>query len=183
TRYFTLLNCGAVAATRLWASHDVQEGEEQQHWQWDLRGGVFLTAVRQYCRALQGKIDYNSAATLFCDEEHVSSDYVGFVTQKASNPERPLTIYRSYLLVALVLFGFHKDAVRLGETLLGNMDDIWCMRYVYSNLFYLSLSYLSLIREEPSRQDRDELLNRVASARKKLHLVSSSSNVNYNVWV
>ncbi|KAL2358534.1 putative histidine kinase HHK1p [Cryomyces antarcticus] len=174
------VSAGAVAATRLWASHDVQEGEEQQHWQWDLRGGVFLTAVRQYCRALQGKIDYNSAATLFCDEEHVSSDYVGFVTQKASNPERPLTIYRSYLLVALVLFGFHKDAVRLGETLLGNMDDIWCMRYVYSNLFYLSLSYLSLIREEPSRQDRDELLNRVASARKKLHLVLAAEVADVN---
>ncbi len=92
---------GAVAVTRLWSGDDLADVEsfitdapdDFPAWQHDIRGGVFLISVGQYARALQGKTYSESAETVFCDSVHNTADYMNFLGGKATNPERPRSVY------------------------------------------------------------------------------------------
>ena len=186
-----LLNLGVIAAYRVWASEDLQEveayiattAEEFPDWSQNLRGGGILTGVRQYARALQGKTLIKSAATIMDDEQHNADSYIDFVRSQASNPTRTMTIYESYNLVSLFRYGYLREALALGEKLMPSMDEIWCMRYTYSNLFYMALSLVSSIREESDRPDRGQLLQRIAEYRTRIELVASVNAVNYAHWL
>ncbi|KAK5138047.1 hypothetical protein LTR08_005845 [Meristemomyces frigidus] len=186
-----LLNVGITAAYRIWASEHLAEveafvasvAEEFPDWQENTRGGTFLMSARQYSRALQGKTYARTSTDVLSDNQHSSSDYAQFLCLTASNPERPLTIYKSYKLAALVRFGYHKEAIALGDQMEETMDDIWCMRYAYSNAFYLSLSIIAIVREQPDRPDREQLLRRVAEARTKIERVTVLSSANYATFL
>lgn len=186
-----LLNMGIVAAYRVWASEDLAEveafissvAEEFPDWEASMRGGAFLVSVKQYARALQGKTFARTSSDVMSDEKHSSNEYVRRVCATASNPERPLTIYKSYKLVLLFRYGHYKEALMLGEKMHGSMDEIWCMRYSYSNVFYLSLCIIAILREHPQRQDREELLTRVAQYRAKIETVASVNPVNYATFL
>ncbi|KAF2720977.1 hypothetical protein K431DRAFT_225201 [Polychaeton citri CBS 116435] len=186
-----LLNLGMLAAFRLWASEDLQEieayiqnvGEELPEWSHDLRGGAFLVSVRQYVRAMQGKTFAKSAATVMCDERHTSEAYERFVTAKASNSKRTLTIYHSYQLIALFNYGYYKETLKLAEKMLPVMQGIWCMRYTYITYFYLCLSITAILREDPERGDREELLRQVAEYKASIELVASVNSINYATWL
>ncbi|KAK4545160.1 hypothetical protein LTR36_003711 [Oleoguttula mirabilis] len=186
-----LLNMGIVAAYRIWASENLAEveafissvAEEFPDWESSMRGGAFLVSVRQYARALQGKTFARTSSDVMSDEHHSSSDYSRLVCATASNPERPLTIYKSYKLALLFRFGYYKEALMLGETMHGSTDEIWCMRYSYSNVFYLSLCIIAAIRESPERRDRKQLLKRVAEYRARIEIVASVNPVNYATFL
>lgn len=186
-----LLNVGIMAAYRLWSAENVAEtaafitsvGDEFPEWPTNLRGGVILMGVRQCCRALAGKTWHKSAAGIFDDGSHSSEDYTESIESGASHPERPLSLYYSYKLMALYTFGYHKEAMELGRELLPIMGGLLCMRYAYSNMFYLSMSILSCIREEPDRPDRASLLAQVVEYRTKIEVVASINNVNYVMYL
>jgi hypothetical protein len=154
-RILSLLNLGITAAFKLWSSHDLSEVESFCHdapvefpgWEQDLRGGVFLIAVKQYVRALQGKTTNTNSVELMDDNGFIAADYVESVKSRASNPRRPLTIFHSYRLVALYRFGHTDDAIEIGEQLIRMSESVFCMRYAYSNMLYLSLTYCSRLRE------------------------------------
>jgi hypothetical protein len=79
-RILSLLNLGVQAHLRASASYDFAELEawieekplDLSNWQLDVRGGVFLMAVRQYAKALQGKTRIDDASSIFTDSEHDS---------------------------------------------------------------------------------------------------------------
>lgn len=68
-----VMNMGIVAAYRLWSSENLAEieafvasvGEEFPDWPDTVRGGAFLTSVRQYARALQVRIQQAQPLSLF----------------------------------------------------------------------------------------------------------------------
>lgn len=104
-----LMNMGIVAAYRVWSSENLAEVEayiisvadEFPDWHKSMRGGAFLMAVRQYCRALQGKTFARTSTDVMSDEQHSTGDYMKFVGRSASNSERPLTVYKAYEVVTL----------------------------------------------------------------------------------
>ena len=57
------------------------------------------------------------------------------------------------------------------------------MRYTYSNMFYISLAIIALVREQPGRPDRAHLLQRVEDYRTKLLIVAGHCNVNYATFL
>ncbi|GIZ48579.1 hypothetical protein CKM354_001163300 [Cercospora kikuchii] len=186
-----LLNIGVMAAYRLWASESVSEieayivsiSDEFPEWQQNLRGGVFLMGVRQYSRALAGKTYYKSAPDVLTDTNHSDSDYVRYIRARSSNPERPLSIYLTYQLIALYRFGHYKEALELGEKLLLMTDGLLCMRYRYSAMFYLALSLIASIRDNPDRPDKAELLARVAHYRAQCEIAASANDANYVTYI
>lgn len=190
-RILHLLNVGVVAAYRLWCSENVAEiaafissvGDQFPEWQTNLRGGVILMGVQQCCRALAGKTWQNSAAGILDDDSHSSQAYIESITSDASHPERPLSIYYSYRLMALYTFGHHKEAMELGLSMLPIMGGLLSTRYAYSTLFYLSLSILSCVREDQERPDRDKLLSQVSEFRTRIEIVASINDINYVVYL
>ncbi|KAF2211338.1 hypothetical protein CERZMDRAFT_85507 [Cercospora zeae-maydis SCOH1-5] len=186
-----LLNIGVMAAYRIWASESISEieayiisiGDEFPEWQHNLRGGVFLMGVRQYARALAGKTFYRSAPDVLTDANHSGADYVRYINAHSSNPERPLSIYMTYQLIAMYRFGHYKEALELGEKLLPMTDGLLCMRHRYSAMFYLALAIIASIRDDPDRLDRTELLARVAYYRAQCEIVASANDANYVTYI
>ncbi|KAJ9648953.1 Chk1 protein kinase [Coniosporium tulheliwenetii] len=189
-RILSLLNLGIVSAFKLWSCMDLAEAEtfaneapsEYPYWDQDLRGGVMLVSVRQSARALQGKTNWRTGDVL-SDAEHDSVQYLEFMDTNSSNPQRPRTFYLSCLLPVLFVYGFIAEAIDVGEKLLPMCEGLWSMRTSYSNLFYLSLSYLEILRREPTRPDKDELLQRVGSYVGKIRSCTSVNDVNYRHWL
>ena len=182
-----LLNMGILAAFRVWSGENFAEteayvssvSEEFPDWPQNLRGGSFLTGVRQYCRLMQGKTNYRVAKEVLNDEHHTSEGYINWTKHANSHPRRPLTIYNSYRLAGLYRFGHYKEAIDLGEGLLEEAPDMLCSRYNYSNCFFMAMSLLSTIRDAPEREDKDEVLARVATLKAQIELVSSVNPINY----
>ncbi|KAF2268395.1 putative histidine kinase HHK1p [Lojkania enalia] len=191
-RILTLLNIGVTAHFKQMASYvDVAELEawieeaplEFRNWQQDVRGGVILMAVRQYARALQGKTGIHDASLIFSDEEHNSATYMNFLDKTASNPKRPKTFYLSYQLPVLVIYGFARAAIVLGEQLLPMLDSLWAQRLAFSSLYYLSLAYLAVLREEPDHPDRERYVEFVQNTIKRMEACCVMTDVNYRGWI
>jgi len=190
-RILHLLNLGIGAAFRIWASEDLQEiesfvasvSDEAPDWQDSIRGGGFLMAARQYARALQGKTSSKVPSMIMSDEEHSSEAYCKWVTTRASNPIITLTVYKSYKLDCLYRFGHFREALALGEEIVENGDHMWSVRFNFTNMFFLSLSLVAAIREDPTSDKRDEYLRRIADYRTRIELISSLNPVNYYTWL
>lgn len=190
-RILTLLNLGVQAHFRIMASYDVAELEgwiaetplEIKGWQRDLRGGVFLTASRQYSKALQGKTGIEEASSVFSDQEHNEAQYLEWLEKTASNPKRPKSIYLATKLPMLIFFGFIPEAVALGELLLPMLSSLWCERLNYSVRYYLSLAYMATLRDEPEHTRREEMIEHARSTLKLLEACCVITDVNYRGWM
>jgi hypothetical protein len=190
-RILSLLNLGVAALFQVMANHDAAEVEawieeaplEFTDWHQDLRGGVFLIACRQLTRALQGKTNINDPALVFSDEEHSTTSYVDDLEKRASNPKRPKTFYFSLQMPVLVLYGYWREAIALGEQLLPMLDSLWCQRLTYATVYYLSLAYIALVREEPEHAEKQRMMNFVEQTIKKLETCCVVTDVNYRHWI
>ncbi|KAF2202202.1 hypothetical protein GQ43DRAFT_439896 [Delitschia confertaspora ATCC 74209] len=190
-RILSLLNLGVVALFRQMASYDLADLEswideaalDFKNWKRDLRGGIVLVAVQQYARAMQGKTHTETADMCLSDQDHQTQTYMEYLETTASSPKRPKTFYMSYQLLVLVLFGYVKEAVTLGERLLPLMEGLWCQRLYYSNLYYLSLAYVAAHREDPESVGKDKVVQFVQSTVHKLRLCCTFTNVNYAHWI
>lgn len=190
-RILSLLNLGVAAHFRLMAHQDVAEVEawiedaplEFKNWHHDLRGGVFLIACRQFARALQGKTGIQDPALIFSDSEHSSTSYIEFLETKASSPKRPKTFYLSLQIPALVLYGYWREAIALGEQLLPMLDSLWCQRITYATMYNLSLAYMALIREEPKHPEKQRMMDFVDQAIKRMEACCVLTDVNYRHWI
>lgn len=185
-----LLNLGIVASYRLWASENIGEleafiagvGDEFPEWSTNLRGGVFLTGVRQLARALAGKTYAKSPQDVLTDSDHSSEAYEKHIQTTASNPERPLSIYRSHKLLAMYYFGHFKEAMEYAQELIPLTDGLLSMRYHYSTFFILAMSILACLRDE-DRPDRQLLLEKVHDYRARCEVVAGANDVNYVVYL
>lgn len=190
-RILHLLNLGIGAAFRVWASEDLVEienfiasvSDECPDWQDSIRGGGFLMSARQYARAMQGKTSNKVPALIMSDEEHSTDTYFRWVSTRASNSIITLSVYNSYKLDCLYRYGHYREALALGEELLKSADHMWSVRFNFTNLFFLSLSLIAAIRENPTSEKREEILERIASYRTRIELISSLNPVNYYTWL
>ncbi|KAF1979878.1 putative histidine kinase HHK1p [Bimuria novae-zelandiae CBS 107.79] len=190
-KILSLLNLGVVAHCRLMAAHDAAEVEawideeplEFKNWSEDLRGGVFLVSARQSARALQGKTGVHEPSLIFSDPEHNSEEYIAYLEKRASNPKRPKTFYLSAELPILVLYGFYREAIALGEQLLPMVDSLWCQRLTFAVMYHLSLAYLALLTEEPENRDKERMLAYIGQTIKRLEACCVVTDVNYRHWI
>jgi predicted ATPase/serine/threonine protein kinase len=127
-RIMSLLNIGVTSAVRVSMSQNlaeieafIQDTPEYPDWASDMRGGVFLVAVTQYSRALQGKTDGGTG--VFDDSNHKSKDYLELIKAKSCPPERQMSIYLTFKQMALFRFGQVEEALGLGEQLVKTCDE------------------------------------------------------------
>ncbi|KAF2753706.1 putative histidine kinase HHK1p [Pseudovirgaria hyperparasitica] len=201
-RIMSLLNRGIVSSFRLQASDDLAEVEaytqeapaEYKNWQHDLRGGVLLISTAQFCKAMQGKTRTSSADGVLNDDNHDSTTYLQEIDLRSSNPRRPRTLYLSYLLEAQYRYGHFEEAIATGERLLTTMESLFCMRYTYSNLFFLSLSYIGLLRRRAENGEthvssegmssmRGTLLTKIRGYYERIRSSTLFNDINYRLWL
>ncbi|KAH0404275.1 hypothetical protein KCU89_g1289, partial [Aureobasidium melanogenum] len=186
-----LLNVGVMCAYRLWTSHNFEEVSAYVQYQWenfpdwptDLRGGVFLVSVRQFIQALQGRTNWREAAHIFDDDSHQTQQYIGFLQSHATSAVRPLFFYNSYRIAIFYRFGYWREALELSKSVLESISNVWCVRHAYYCYFYISLSLIAKLREEPHCTDRENVLKTIYKFKAKIDTASRVNDTNFAVWM
>ncbi|KAL8696754.1 MAG: hypothetical protein Q9224_002638, partial [Gallowayella concinna] len=189
-KHLFLTATGLIASCRLFQGDDMAEienycnfaAEDFGDWSKDVRGGTYLTAVRQTSRALQGKTWLQSAETVFSDAEHSSEDYMQYVVVHASNPERPRDVYNSFMMIPLYLYGFYDKAIQVGFATSESIHQLWSVHNNRLNLFYLSLSLIARIRDSGPQSEDAGLLDQVREYKALIDAWQTESSVNYLMW-
>lgn len=200
-RTSTILSFGLLAQLKFFASENCvdleafcQYGcEDIQNWHQDTRGGTLLVAVRQVCRALQGKTRVSIPEQVMDDVQnsHNSATYKSWLDANAKNGQRSITWYETLEIVPLFLFSHYERAVQIGKRCVANEGLIWSARNTRSVMMFYGLSLAGQIfgkKDDPRNQDNDldeetkATIQTLEMLRKKITDWETVSDVNYLPW-
>ncbi|TAQ86227.1 hypothetical protein B7494_g5445 [Chlorociboria aeruginascens] len=212
-RISTILNFGLVSTLKFFASEHLAElepfctygCEEVPNWQFDTRGGTMIIAVRQVCRALQGKTTTTAALEIMSDENHNALLYKAWLQNNPKNSDRPLLFYESLEIIPLFLFGHYQRAIVIGDASLKKIDDIWSARNSRFLMLFQGLALAGLLwgkiqdrlrsvrkeslsarTDQPSEAELDDEIARVSKSLKyfqrKIEDWQMVTDVNYLAW-
>ena len=186
-----LLNVGYTASVKIWSSEDLVDvesycnygAEEIRRWQDDLRGGLQITAARQFARAMQGKTSTNSPDHIFTDADHDAVQFCNSIQSKSTRTERSLATYRYYEMVAQYHFGHYRAAIKIGENLQKLLWEFWSSRFVIMVPFYVCMARFALLWEQSNdvESDRKSVLDAARTAKERMEAWSSTNDANYAV--
>lgn len=89
---------------------------------------LFSVAVRQACRALQGKTYTSDPLEIMSDEQHNSTFYKSWLRSVVSSSDRPLVYYQGFEIAPLFLYGHFARAIELGDACIEAIDSVWSAR-------------------------------------------------------
>ena len=99
-----------------------------------------------------------------------------------TNAIRPRDFYNSLHIIPLYLFGHHEKAIDIGTQVIQTIRELWSFRNSRLTLFYLSLSILAKVKDDPSGPERDDLLEKVREYKEKITMWQAECDVNYLMW-
>ncbi|EHK15462.1 uncharacterized protein TRIVIDRAFT_184876 [Trichoderma virens Gv29-8] len=198
-RMSTIHSYGLAAQIKFFASENCTEleafcelaCEEIFRWACDSRGGVMLIAVRQACRALQGKTRAHNALEVMTDNEHNSASYKNWLVGRTGGSSRPMLFYESFEIVVLFLYGHYDRAIEIGERCFNQLADLWSARNTRMIIFFYGLALAGrLLRktQDPRSQPEDfteeiaQLVEKLNGFLKMINDWAAVSNVNYLPW-
>ncbi|KAK5955211.1 Chk1 protein kinase [Knufia fluminis] len=190
-RSVALLNLACMAAARFWAGQDVAEieafctysPEEFERWEYDLRGGTVLMAIRQLCRALQGKTGVHHVDTLLDDESIKEELWYSMCKKNKMNMVRAVDMWKALTIPAYYVFGYHEKVIEIGRHLVTTtLDDLWSFRGVAQVRFYLALSLLAMAKAKPETE-RQVIIEEVVLLKQSLECWTTVNDVNYFAWI
>ncbi|KAL5318962.1 hypothetical protein ACEPPN_014030 [Leptodophora sp. 'Broadleaf-Isolate-01'] len=143
-----ILNYGFLASLRFFASDNMDElntfctyaCQDLPDWQSDTPGGTMLLAIRQVCRAMQGKTHIDDPMGVMTDATHNSPAYKSWLHSHVKNWDRPLMLYESIEMAPLFLYGHYSSAIALGNSGLKKIAAIWSARNTRFLMFFHALS-------------------------------------------
>ncbi|KAK2785387.1 hypothetical protein FQN52_008446 [Onygenales sp. PD_12] len=185
-RYLILMNISTMVFTRFSLGHDLAElealcnyaPEEIGDWTNDPRGGVYIIAIRQSARALQGKTFIGSADYIMSDEYHDSEKYLSIHGLNSHT----INMYRAMNLIPLYLYGYHEKLVEIAIEMTKTLPALWSLRTATLTYFYLSLAMLSLHLDDPSRPGLQSTIEQVREYKKEIDFKTSACDANYGMW-
>ena len=198
-RISTILSYGLAAQLKFFASENLGDleafcldgCEEIPDWHKDTRGGTILVAVRQTCRALQGKTGASDAVDVFSDDQHNAVKYKKWLEQRTDNGGRSLMLYETMEIVPLFLYGHYEQAIEVGKRCYENSDLLWSARNTrLAMLFYgLSLAGSILRQQQDPRPEAHDLkaqvqraVEQVSELNAKMKAWQAYTNINYLAW-
>jgi signal transduction histidine kinase len=192
-RILTTLNLGIMAVCKFYASEHLDEvesycrysAEEVVNWESDVRGGVVLAAVRQCARALAGKTQTDSAIHVLSDireGEFNSQQYLNQVRTRTANMKRPIQFYECIEIIPLYLFGHYERAVEAGSIVLEGIADMWSGYMTRSCLFWLGLSRVALLSDNPTDEELSQTVEALKLYRKMIEDWQTVTDVNFLHW-
>ncbi|OAA63017.1 two-component sensor protein histidine protein kinase [Cordyceps fumosorosea ARSEF 2679] len=198
-RMSTILSYGLTAHTKFFASENLDDlesycqfaCEEIPTWYSDTRGGAMIVAIRQTCRALQGKTHVGDALGIMSDDHHNGPRYKTWLTTQTQESNRSLLLYESVELVNLFLYGHYERAVELGRKCYNHLDAIWSARNSRLTLLFYGLARAGqLLRQMQDPRSptanfsaqTQEIVKEMQGFVDKIQQWSTVSDVNYLCW-
>ena len=199
-RSSTILSYGLCAVTKFFNSENANDleafchfgCEEIPNWHFDTRGGALLLAVRQVCRALQGKTSTTDAERVMSDEQHDTTSYKNWLTSRTQHSNRSTLLYESFELVPLYLFGHFERAVEVGARCLEQLDMLWSVRNSRLVLFIYGLALTGQVLQQMQDprslpEDYEPRRDAVVQELRKFSQMTQDwavvNGVNYSIWV
>lgn len=99
-----------------------------------------------------------------------------------ANTSRPRDLYNSLHIIPLYLFGHYDKAIEIGNQVTSTISELWSFRNSRLTLFYLSLSVLAKVKEDPSGPERNISLGKVREYKDMILMWQAECNVNYLMW-
>ena len=190
-RGVALLNLGCMAAARFWAGQDVAEIEafctyspdEFENWEYDIRGGTVLVAVRQLCRALQGKTATNNVDTLLDDASCKKEIWYAKCKKNKMHMARAMDMWKGLTMPAYYVFGYHERVIEMGRHMISTtLDDAWSNRIVPQARFYLAMSLLATAKTKPETE-RQAIVEEAILLKQYIEAWTTVNDVNYFAWI
>lgn len=166
-RTSTILSFGLLGQLKFYASENCSDLElfcqygcdDIPNWHQDTRGGTLLIAIRQVCRALQGKTRNTIADQVMTDNQagHNSAAYKTWLDANAKNGQRSLTWYETMEIIPLFLFGHYDKAVQMGQRCVANEQILWSARNTRAAMLFYGLSLAAQVfrKLEDPRHDQN----------------------------
>ncbi|CAD6503236.1 BgTH12-02903 [Blumeria graminis f. sp. triticale] len=215
-RMATILNFGLVSNMKFFISENMADleaflcygCEEVPNWSLDTRGGTMAIAIRQACRALQGKTLTHESSKIMSDDQHDSHEYKLWLSNTLENCDRQMLYYEGIEIAPLFLFGHYKSAVKVGESCLKLVDTVWSPRNSRFLMFMYGVSLAGLLwskisdplrtvsggidglrsdaeylkSEQSLHKDLRETVQQIQCLRKKIEDWQTVNDVNYLAW-
>ncbi|KAM7214183.1 Two-component system protein A [Rhypophila decipiens] len=199
-RISTILSFGLCAQMRLFAGENCSDleaycqysCEEIPSWHLDTRGGTHLIAVRQVCRALQGKTRVNEAQEVLSDEQHNATTYKAWLTANTNNGGRSRVFYETLEMIPLFLYGHYERALEIGKNCYEHLDLLWSSRNSRLAVLFYGLSLAGAVlrqQQDPRRPPGDkgevqieETVQQIEELNKKIKDWQVYNSVNYLSW-
>ncbi|KAI0378455.1 putative histidine kinase HHK1p [Hypomontagnella monticulosa] len=198
-RISVILSFGLSAQMRFFASENVAylesicqySCEEVPGWHQDTRGGTFLIAVRQLCRALQGKTETTNPDGVMTDSQHNSCSYKEWLSIQTRNGGRSALIYETMEIIALYLYGHYEQACEMGRRCLEKLDLIWSARNTRAVYVFHGLALAGLVQRKLNdprtdsadlKGEIDETIAEIEELNKKIKDWQLVSDANYLSW-
>ncbi len=199
-RISTILSFGLSALLRFFASENCadleafcQYGcEEIPSWHLDTRGGTLLIAVRQVCRALQGKTRASNPLEVMSDEHHDAVTYKNWLKGHTHNGGRSLLLYETMEIVPLFLYGHYERAIEIGKICQERSHLLWSARNTRLAMLFYGLALAgTVIRQQGDplspgdgalKPQVEEAVREVESLSKTIQDWQVVDNVNYLAW-
>lgn len=173
--------------------------EEISNWTLDSRGGTMAIAVRQACRALQGKTLVENPLEVMNDEGHSSQHYKTWLKSSVEHSDRPLVYYESMEIAPLFLYGHYERAIEIGTSALQNVDVIWSARNGRFLMFMQGLALAGLVwskLQDPLRSvsqsrkttegqillQHQDAVKQIKSFKRSIEDWQTVNDVNYLAW-
>ncbi|KAK3989814.1 Two-component system protein A [Cladorrhinum sp. PSN332] len=166
--------------------------EDIPSWHLDTRGGTVLIAVRQVCRALQGKTRTSNPLEVMCDEQHDALTYKKWLLSHTNNGGRSLLLYETMELIPLFLYGHYERAIEVGKDVLAKADLLWSARNTRLAMLFYGLALAgTVIRDQqdpratvgPDSKDRvEETVRQIEDLNKRIKDWQAANDVNYLAW-
>lgn len=195
-----ILSYGLFCQYKLFASDNIADieafcqfgcCEEIPDWDHDVRGGPILLAVRQVCRALQGKTYAQDPLGVLSDPQHDSESYKTWLSSLMHHSGRSTLLYESLELVPLFLYGHYDRAIELGDNAIEKLEMLWSARNSRLVLLFHGLALSGkLLRQmqdpvsplQDAQARTDEIIQKLKGYIKLIDDWNSASNINYLCW-
>jgi signal transduction histidine kinase/tetratricopeptide (TPR) repeat protein len=199
-RISTILSFGLSAQLRFFASENCadleafcQYGcEDIPNWHLDTRGGALLIAIRQACRALQGKTRASNPLEVMSDEHHDATTYKNWLAGQTNNGGRSLLIYETMEIVPLFLYGHYERAIEMGKACNENAHLLWSARNSRLAMLFYGLALAgAVLRQQgnPLSQGEEVLKGQVEETIREIEALNNKikdwqvvDDVNYLAW-
>ncbi|RGP77989.1 serine threonine kinase [Fusarium longipes] len=163
--------------------------EEIPNWYSDCRGGSILIAIKQFCRALQGKTRTKNAHEVMNDETHNADNYKKWLISCSS---RSVTFYESFEIIPLFLYGHYERAVEVGSHAVDQLSMLWSSYNSRLILLFYGLAragYLLQKLQLPCSPDEtfssqvEEVIKELRRYARMMDEWCTISDINYLSWM
>lgn len=185
-KFFSSENCSDLEGYCQYACEEIPK------WHLDTRGGTILIAVRQTCRAMQGKTNYQSPLEVLSSDDHNAVAYKDWLISRTAHSNRSTIFYECMEIVPLFLFGHYDRAIEVGTRCHEKISMLWSTRHSRLALFFYGLALTGrLLRtmQDPCSPQTDFtrevefVVKTLQGFVGNMRAWASLSDVNYLAWI